>query len=451
MKTFPFRRAILATLLPVLALLLLAAGRAPAAELDLDLKLGTPVVLAGRPETAFLKVSLIATAERQDDKARVPVNVALVLDRSGSMAGAKMEHAKEAAILFIDRLQPEDIVSVITYESTVEVLIPATKVSDREELRGRIRAIQTANSTALFAGVSKGAAEVRKFLSQERVNRIVLLSDGLANVGPSSPEALAELGRSFAQEGIAVSTIGLGLDYNEDLMYKLAAASDGNAAFAEEPQELAKFFDRELRAVTEVVAGEVEVTLEVAEGIRPIRVLGDRGTIAGQTVSFSLNQLYNNWENYFIVELALPAGEAGSERVVGTAKASWLDIAASQPRTSLATAAILYTENESEVAAALVPDVIASSVRLVAQENNRKAVALRDAGQIQQAQQVLFSNSGYINRSAENLPAEYKKELQELDETVRKNAVTIEQEGEWNRQRKQMNLDVQKDSYQLYQ
>src|SRR5690606_19910041 len=124
------------------------------------------------PTKSYLKVGLIG---RPDDRQRRPsVNVALVIDRSGSMSGEKIEHAKQAAMMFIDRLDPNDIISVIAYDSVVEVVIPATKITDREELRSKIMALEAGGNTALFAGVSKGAAEIRKFKDMDMASRMIL-------------------------------------------------------------------------------------------------------------------------------------------------------------------------------------------------------------------------------------------------------------------------------------
>src|SRR5690606_9640008 len=109
----------------------------------------------------------------------------------------------------------------------VEVLVPATKVSDRATIDRGIQRLRAGGMTALFAGVVKGATEVRKFLSRDRVNRVILLSDGAANVGPASAGELGRLGTTLRKEGIAVTTVGLGLGYNEDLMVQLAQGSGG--------------------------------------------------------------------------------------------------------------------------------------------------------------------------------------------------------------------------------
>ena len=194
---------------------------ASAGQVRLEVSLDKPTMLAEKKQAAFVKVGL--TGFKLDGKdQRAPVNVAIVLDKSGSMQGDKIAKAKDAAIAAIGRLGSDDIVAVVAYDSTVQVIVPATKLSDKQSVIEQIRRIEAGGSTALFAGVSKGADELRKFLDKNRVNRVILLSDGLANVGPQSPSELGALGASLMKEGISVSTMGLGLDYNEDLMTKLA-------------------------------------------------------------------------------------------------------------------------------------------------------------------------------------------------------------------------------------
>ena len=109
-------------------------------------------------------------------------------------------------------------------------------------------------------------------------------SDGHANVGPSSPGELGDLGASMKKENISVSTLGLGLGYNEDLMVQLAGKSGGNHQFIENASELADIFRREFDDVLSVVAQTIDVTVEIPEGIRPVRVLGNSADINGQSV-----------------------------------------------------------------------------------------------------------------------------------------------------------------------
>ena len=111
----------------------------------------------------------------------------------------------------------------------------------------------------MYAGVKLGAEEVKKNLSSKKINRVILLSDGLANVGPSTPAQLRELGHRLAREGISVSTIGVGDDYNEDLMAGLAEASDANYYYVKDAEKLPEIIAKELGSLLTVAAREIRL------------------------------------------------------------------------------------------------------------------------------------------------------------------------------------------------
>src|SRR4029453_15765006 len=185
-----------------------------------------------------------SAAAKSRDK-RSPVNVALVIDRSGSMTGDRIAATKKGAHVALERLSSDDIVSLVAYNHEVDLLAPAAPVGgSRDKLERAIEKLTADGTTALYAGVKEGGEQVKEFRWDTKVNRVILLSDGLANVGPSSPREVAELGRELASKGISVTTIGLGLEYNEDLMQRLAAARDGNHRFVESPRDFAAIFHR---------------------------------------------------------------------------------------------------------------------------------------------------------------------------------------------------------------
>jgi len=247
---------------------LLGAHISQAKTVKVKAGLATPIMQANDEQRAFLRVALTGF-ELDSDIKRAPLNVALVLDQSSSMNGDKIERAKEAAILAVSKLSPNDVVSIVTYDSTVRVLVPATPASNKSRLYDAIEAIRAGGSTALFAGTSKGADQVSRYLSTERVNRVVLLSDGMANVGPDSPKELGELGKALAKKGMSVSTMGLGLGYNEDLMTQLANYSDGNHDFVKNSADLARVFDREFGDAMSVVAQDVKLLNKAASAMLP--------------------------------------------------------------------------------------------------------------------------------------------------------------------------------------
>jgi Ca-activated chloride channel family protein len=271
-----------------------------ARSLDVSAQVDKPIILANQKQTVYLRVGLKGCIE-EINKERTPINVAIVIDKSGSMGGEKIRKAKEAAILALNRLNENDIVSVVLYDDRASILVPATKMTRRNDIIEKIRQINAGGSTALYAGVENGSEEILKFISDQRVNRIVLLSDGLANVGPDTPRALGKLGSKLVKKGISVTTIGLGLGYNEDLMSKLAYKSDGGHYFAEKACQLASVFDQEFDRALSVVAQQVEIEIICGEGMRPVRILGREGNIKGRTITMDIQNIYSQHEKYAIV------------------------------------------------------------------------------------------------------------------------------------------------------
>ena len=372
------------------------AHMVPAEKLTLEAVLGQPTMLAGKKQVAYLQVGLTGF-HLPTEQDRAPVNIAIVLDKSGSMSGDKIAKAKEAAIMAIGRLNCNDIISVITYDSGVHVLVPATKVSDKEMIFCRIRAIRAGGSTALYGGVSRGAREMKKFLACNRVNRLILLSDGLANVGPQTPAELGRLGASLIKDGISVTTIGLGLGYNEDLMTQLAYKSDGGHYFAENACELAGVFDRELGKALSVVAQEIKIKIKCAPGIRPIRLLGRGGNIDGQNVEVFINQLYSEHKKFIMLEVEVPATEEGTSRKIAAVDVTYGNLKTHKTDKLACRVKAQFSNAKEVVEARTNCDVMANVVELIATERNELALELRDEGKIEQACQLLSENESYLN------------------------------------------------------
>ena len=122
------------------------------------------------------------------------------------MSGDKIKNARLAACEAVELLRDDDIVSVVAYDSDVEVIVPATKKGDGKEILSKINSLNAGGTTALYEGTKRGADEVKKFLDSEHINRVILLSDGQANVGPSSVEELGELGKKLGGSGWARGT-----------------------------------------------------------------------------------------------------------------------------------------------------------------------------------------------------------------------------------------------------
>lgn len=405
-----------------------------AAQVKVRSTLGQSTIVAGETEKVYLRISLegipLPTSER-----RTPVNVALVIDRSGSMGGNKIQQAKEASIMALNRLSIDDFAAVVAYNHEVDVIVPATRVAGHREMAADIRRLRSNGRTALYAGTKQGVREVRKFLSDNKVNRVILLSDGLANVGPSRPEDLAELARDVVREGISVTTIGLGLGYNEDLMAKLAYNSDGNHAFVEHPGDLVKIFNNEFGDVLSVVAQEVIIIIECRDGFRPSRVLGREAEINGRRIKLRLNQLYGAQEKYVVVELDVPKGAKIGDSDVADVSVGYRQMGTSARETVRSAVRGRFTAMSAEAEASIDKDVMTAVTAQIANEVNEQAVSLRDKGEIKQARKLLEKNAGYLTSAASRYDSD---ELRDLSTKNRQDAKSMSSKAEWNKTRKSM-------------
>jgi Ca-activated chloride channel family protein len=406
-------------------------------DIELEVEVGEPVMISGADGTAYIKISLVGFELVADGAERAPVNLAVVIDRSSSMTGPKFEQAKQAAMMVVDRLGVDDVVSIVTYDTTVEVLVAATKLGGkRESIKERIWALRPRGSTALFGGVSHGMEEIGKFLSDGRVNRIILLSDGLANIGPSSPDALGRLGDAAGSQGIAVTTLGIGLGYNEDLMTRLAVRSDGNHAFVEDVEQLATFFTYELGDVMSVVAQDIEIEVEFGDGVRPIRSLNRAAQIHGRKAHLSFNQLVAKQQRYVILEARVPATAAGAQRPVATVNVAYDHMLTKKRRRLAQRAQVVFSPSVKRVRTAENRDVMITVAELQGLERSQRAIALRDQGRADEAEVILRANA----HTLEDQSKRYRSpKLRQSAEAQRQRAISVGKKGqEWNQSRKSM-------------
>ena len=399
------------------------AGASAHADVRIQADLSQTEILPTGSDRIYLRLSLKGIAQVRSEH-RMPVNIALVLDRSGSMKGRRLARAKEAAAMALDRLGLDDVVSIVAYNHNVDVLVPATRARSHARLKWPIEGLTASGRTALYAGVKEGGRQVLEYSDLRRVSRVILLSDGLANVGPSKPAELAELGAKLAQDGISVTTIGLGLQYNEDLMAKLALASDGNHAFARTPDDLVRIFNSEFGDVLSVVAQDVVIHIDCLPGFEPRRIFGRKATISGSRISLKLNQLYASQEKYVIVELARQGVAPRSAQALGSApiaavRVDYMGMGKSTRVRTERSVAARYTQSPEAARRSINKRVMAQVVTQIATLRSEKAVILRDKGDIAGARALLEKNAKYLGRKA----AEYKAPaLKELERKSRKDA-----------------------------
>ena len=198
---------------------------------------------------------------------RLPLNLSLVIDRSGSMNGQPLEEAKKCASMLVDRMSEKDRLSVVTYESHAEVLVASQPVSHKSRLKSKISAITTGGMTALYDGWSLGAEEVAKNSNDNFISRVLLLSDGQANRGLTDDDVIASHCRKMAEAGVTTSTYGLSEHFNENLMTGMASAGQGQAHYGQTAEDLMDPFQEEFDLLEALLARRMRLRMMPEKGV----------------------------------------------------------------------------------------------------------------------------------------------------------------------------------------
>lgn len=379
-------------------------GAAPA-TVTLKVEPAQAVLAADTNQQAQVRISISAPSRpAAGEKERPRVNLAIALDRSGSMAGMrKLENAKQAAKSALNMLSERDRFALIVYDDVAKVLVPSTPVTEenRRRISEQIDAISPGSCTALFAGVSLAAAELSKLRAESGwVNRLLLLSDGLANVGPSSPSELGRLGGGLVKERISVSTVGVGGDYNEDLMTALAQNSDGNFYFVENSRDLSLIFEKELGSALAVAAQGVTVRIICPEGVKPRGILGHECRIDGQAVELKFNQIYAGHDKVLILQLEVPPQPVAEKVEIAEVKLEYLTANAGAAVHLARNVQVGFSANRETVEKSVNQEVSADVALQKSAVLREAAVEAADAGdfarakrQLQQAHHELASKA----------------------------------------------------------
>jgi Ca-activated chloride channel homolog len=232
--------------------------------------LATPLLLVGGERTVYARIRLEAQA--RDEAPTGPVNVALCIDTSGSMVGAAIKEARRAAVEMIARMNDGDRLAVITFNTTTEVVLPSTELDDdvRAEVTEKVAALEALGTTDLQSGLEAAVTEVRSSFVENGINRVVLLGDGI----PNHAEQIESIAQGAAASGIPITTLGLGLDYDEVLMGKIAELTGGRFRYVASADKVAGFFQEELLRLRTVYARGTNVRLTAGPGVQLLSVVG---------------------------------------------------------------------------------------------------------------------------------------------------------------------------------
>lgn len=357
------------------------------------------------------------------------MNLALVLDRSGSMQGDKLAYAKQAAIYAVQNLLPEDRVAVVMYDDKVEVLVPNSPASHRQAIIERIQSIQAGGSTALHAGWLEGATQVATFQEPGRLNRVILLSDGLANQGETNTDVIATQVKGLAGRKVSTSTLGVGLDYNEDLMAAMADAGEGNYYFIESPADLPRIFTQELSGLSNTFGTRVRLQITAASGVAAQLANTLEQEVSG---AYILPNLIAGLPTELLVRLVIPAGQGSPVNF----NLSW-ETPGSGAVQSLSMALTLTVLSDAEFERLLPnPEVAAMGAKLEATQARQMAMEALARGDIDAAKASIAAAMPAVAGHAQYLKkeqAELEGLLQEVDQAPAKARKTMSSQVYRNR------------------
>ena len=346
------------------------------------LSLSHSKVLAGQNTPVFAELRLLADSQAKSP-IRAPLSLAVVLDTSGSMSGEKIEDAKRSVLRLISDMQDSDEIAVIRYSDTSELIQSLARVGEvRSTLNARIRGLDAGGGTNIPGGLSHGLRALDES-AKGRVRRIVLVSDGL-----DGTRAQAEsLARTSFSSGITVSSLGIGLDFDESYMGSVAQSGHGNFAFIKDGGSLASFLKRELDETATTTVENAAVELQLPTGMRFVSATGADASSNGSTVELRLGSLFSNDERRVVVELVADGGSADIH-----ANAIWNQVGEPSTYVTVPTLSLVASNDRGEVERGTDGAILASAVSVTASKRELEAASAYARGDVATANRLITDN-----------------------------------------------------------
>lgn len=404
-------------------------------QVTLNTGISEAVLRPGKPQTVYVMLDIVAPEGLKTDRA--PINVGFVLDRSGSMSGDKMECTKKALSFAVGHIGEADYLSLVAFDDVVDTIIPACKVTNKDALKKLINSIYPGGCTNLSGGYSKGYREVKKHYRDEIVNRVLLLTDGQANVGLTDPKALVKKARDYADKGVTLTTIGVGDDFEEDLLTAMADAGKGNFYYIQNTDEIPKIFQQELQGLLSMVAHNLHISVRTPEHVKATGILGYLPDF-GETVEIDLPDMYAYESKKLVLELQVDSLVEGIHELVDISL-TYDDVLCNQSNVELRVRHDVTVSAKGEVQKdkEVLKEVELFRITKVKED----AVRLADEGDFAGSQKVLC-DMAYDLSANEDFSSDdrFVEEMNELQENIS----MLANDACYKTARKQMN-------YQIYQ
>lgn len=364
---------------------------------------------------------------------RPPLNIALVIDRSGSMAGAKIEHAKNAARRLVNILNAKDRLAIVSYGSDVTVDFGSRMVSadNRAQMLRAIDGISVSGGTNLSGGYERGLSEVGRWKNGKSINRVILMSDGNANIGTTHIPELERMARNGLGSGVSLTSMGVGLDYNEDLMTRMSNQGAGNYYFIDNFQTIASVFEKELKGLKSTVARNAAVVLTLAPGVKLQNLYGFPYRQNGQQIMISLSEFYSEQSKNILLKLSVP-GNMDNKRPVLDAQISYTDVVLNKPGMQANKVHAVVTSDAKKIEKSVDASVISRVQQVEVATTMQKAMKLYEDGNtaaatktIDRVQRNIVTNQARFKSMKDNKAfGRVYKEMDSMKKTIKAKPAT---------------------------
>jgi len=339
-------------------------------------------------ENAQVVTRIRVRARALDDSHRPPVNLALVVDTSGSMEGRPIDDARAASIALVDTLRAGDRLAVVAFGSRTQLLVESTVLDadNLAQIRERVRAMRSEGTTDMAGGLQAGLQEVMRHLDPQGINRVVLLGDGV----PNDPAPIEPLAQAAGERGIAITALGLGLDYDETLMGAIAQRSGGRFHYVRDSREVAAVFRDEVLRLERVCARNAALTLVPGPGVHIDSVVGQNVSTSGNQVFVQLGDLAEGASRDVIVRLTAQGRRAGANVELMDAVLAFDDAVAEAGRLERRLfLGAKSTASDTDIAQGRNESVERDAARMQAAAVTIEAIRLARSGELDRARQAL--------------------------------------------------------------
>jgi Ca-activated chloride channel family protein len=388
-------------------------------HMKIEARYDNAVVPTGAPSVVHILLTLSAPTAKTDIP-RPDLNIAAVIDRSGSMTGRKLEYAKESVRILLDQLAPNDSFSLVAFDDNVFPLVEASRSADRTDAKAQVAQIDAGGCTNLSGGWIKGIELVSRNAKEESVNAILLLTDGQANEGITETDKLVGLGENTNKDtSIRTTCLGLGEDFAEDLLRDVATASGGRFHYIESPEHAPEVFKEELGGLLAVVAQNVEVELNFADGVTGITQLtGYPLKVSGNEGRLIIGDFGSEQVKHVLLAVELPAIEDMTDMLLASMELKYAEVEDDKIQIkSLKDNLVVKVSDDAEDAKPADPEVLLHIGIQRAAKARKDAVEHLDEGDFDGAAKSLKKHSKSIRKMAKGAsePARLNEEADELD------------------------------------